>query len=219
MRIMCRHATCLMFVSIALLVLFPSHPGEAAEKSALPDFGRDTVLVWRLQFPEDNAEFVVRIAEFTPNRFFEWENATTQGTVYISSNAIERGRSFSNARLFEGGVDTKDKDATTLWMSQPVYRDLKSKGKAKVVLDSIGAVFTLEGTDLLSVEVNRTPVELPVIKVKDGRNSELWFFDSELNPLLVKHMVRHFTQTLISITTDKPNTLRWIKGKKLTAPH
>jgi hypothetical protein len=216
---MFRYPICFRFVSMVLLLLVSSHSGVSAEKSALPEFGRDTVLVWRMQFPEETAEFVVRIAEFTPNRFFEWENATTQGTIYISSNAIERGRSFANARLFEGGVDTKDKETTTLWLSQPVYRDLKSKGKAKVVLDSIGGVFTLEGTDRLSIEVNRAPVELPVIKVKDGRNSELWFLDFDQNPLLVKHMVRHFTQTLISITTDKPNTLRWIKGKKLTAPH
>ena len=120
---------------MVLLLLVSSHSGDSAEKSALPEIGRDTVLVWRMQFPEEIAEFVVRIAEFTPNRFFEWEDATTQGTIYISSNAIERGRSFANARLFEGGVDTKDKETTTLWLSQPVYRDLKSKGKAKVVLD------------------------------------------------------------------------------------
>ena len=31
--------------------------------------------------------------------------------------------------------------------------------------------------------------------------------------------IRKFCQTLVSITTDQPNTLRWIKGKKLTNPH
>jgi len=216
---MVRYPRCFGFVSLALLLLVSSRSWGGNEKSVLPEFGRDTVLVWRMQFPDEAAEFVVRIAEFAPNRFFEWENATTQGTTYILSNAIECGRAFTNARLFEGGVDTKDKETTTLWLSQPIYRDLKSNGKAKLLLDSVSGVFALEGTDRLSIEVNRSPVELPVIRVKDGRNSELWFLDFDQNPLLVKHMVRHFTQTLISITTDKPNTLRWIKGKKLTAPH
>jgi hypothetical protein len=55
--------------------------------------------------------------------------------------------------------------------------------------------------------------------VKDDRGNERWFLDSEENALLVKHAVRAYVQTLTSITTDKPNTLRWIKGKKLTAPH
>jgi len=32
---------------------------------------------------------------------------------------------------------------------------------------------------------------------------------------MLKHTVRQFTQVLASITTDRPNTLRWIKGKKL----
>jgi hypothetical protein len=216
---MCRYLSMIKCVSIVLFMLISVPSWDGAEKATLPEFGRDTVLVWRMQFPEDTAEFVVRIAEFAPNRFFEWENATTQGTTYILSDAIENGRSFSNARLFEAGVDTKDKETTTLWLSQPIYRDLKSKGKAKLILDSVSGAFTLEGTDHLSIEVNRAPIDLPVIKVKDGRNSELWFLDFEANPLLVKHMVRHFTQTLVSITTDKPNTLRWIKGKKLTAPH
>jgi hypothetical protein len=60
---------------------------------------------------------------------------------------------------------------------------------------------------------------LPAIKVKDDRYSDRWFLDFEDNPLLVKHTSRHFSQTLTSVATDKSNTLRWIKGKKLTAPH
>jgi hypothetical protein len=62
-------------------------------------------------------------------------------------------------------------------------------------------------------------MELPVIKVNDDRGSERWFLDSEENPLLVKHAIRQFCQILASITTDRSNTLRWIKGKKLTNPH
>jgi hypothetical protein len=56
---------------------------------------------------------------------------------------------------------------------------------------------------------------LPAIKVSDDRGSERWFLDQEENPLMLKHTVRQFTQVLASITTDRPNTLRWIKGKKL----
>jgi hypothetical protein len=40
----------------------------------------------------------------------------------------------------------------------------------------------------------------------------------EDNPLMVKHMVRKYTQALQSITTNRANTLRWIKGKKLANP-
>jgi arginine repressor len=78
---------------------------------------------------------------------------------------------------------------------------------------------TLEGSEKIKVEVNRTLMELPVIKVKDDRGSERWFLDSEENPLMAKQAIRQFSQTLASITTDRPNTLRWIKGKKLTNPH
>ena len=35
---------------------------------------------------------------------------------------------------------------------------------------------------------------------------------------MARHIFRTFDQTLKSVTTDKTNTLRWIKGKKLTGP-
>lgn len=189
------------------------------QPGALPTFGRDTVLVWKMQFSEDSSDFVVRIAEFLPDRFLEWENATTQGTIFMPGKAIAGAKVFVNASLFEGGVDTKGKDKTTLWLSQQIFRDLKSRKRIKVQLDSVDGWLTLDGSDSITVEVNRSPMALPTIKVKDERGSDRWFLDSEDNPMLIRHKVRHYDQVLVSITTDKPNTLRWIKGKKLTNPH
>ncbi len=74
------------------------------------------------------------------------------------------------------------------------------------------------GDDTLAVEVNRVPQILPVIKVMDDRKEERWFLDQEDNPLMLSHRVRKFSQTLTTITTDKSNTLRWIKGRKLENP-
>lgn len=185
----------------------------------LPEFSKDTVLVWDIQNQEFSSKFVVRIAEFLPDRFVEWEDETTQGTIFMPNRAVTQARGFVSARLFEGGVDTKDKKATTLWLSQQVFRDLKAKKRIKLPLDAIDSSLTLEGAEMLKVEVNRSLMDLPVIRVKDDRGSERWFLDNEENPLLAKHTVREFTQTLASITTDRPNTLRWIKGKKLTGPH
>ncbi len=185
----------------------------------LPPFGRDTVLVWKTENQDDTPhQFVVRLAQFEPGRYLEWEDSTTQGTIFMSEKAVKNARTFMNARLFEGGVDTRGKDATTLWLSQRLFHDLKEKGRVKLSLDSVDGWMTVDGTDQVSVEVNRSAQMIPVLKVKDDRGSERWFLDSEENPLLVKHLVRAFSQTLISVTTDKPNTLRWIKGKKLNAP-
>ncbi len=211
-----RYRPVLYFAVIAFLSVIS---GGYIGGQTLPPFGRDTVLVWKMQFPEDSADFVVRIAEFLPGRFIEWENASTQGTIYMSNKAILGGRAFVNAGLFEAGMDTTGKDATTLWLSQQAFRDLKSKAKIKILLDSVDGWLTLDGNEHLTVDVNRTPMVLPVIKVKDTRGSERWFLDFDENPLLARHTIRRFSQTLISITTDRPNTLRWIKGKKLTNPH
>jgi hypothetical protein len=189
------------------------------EGPQLPTFGKDTVLVWNMKFSEETTEFVVRIAQFVPDRYLEWENSTTQGTIFMTGKALMNGKVFVNASLFEGGVDTKGRDATTLWLSKQIFQNLKAKNRIKVVLDSVDGWLTLEGTDKITVTVNRSPMDLPVIKVKDERGSERWFLDYEDNPLLARHTVRQYEQSLASVTTDKENTLRWIKGKKLANPH
>jgi hypothetical protein len=205
----------LRFAAVVLGVSLYCLPAEMK----LPAFGKDTVLVWGIHNEEFSSKFVVRIAEFLPDRFVEWEDETTQGTIFIPNRAVTGAKRFASARLFEGGVDTRGKDTTTLWLSQQVFRDLKDKKRVRISLDSIDSWLSLEGSGELSVEVNRSLLDLPAIKVKDDRGSERWFLDDETNPLLAKHTVRHFSQTLESITTDRPNTLRWIKGKKLTNPH
>ncbi len=204
-----------LVISCFLLAVFASNSGTASE---LPLFGRDTVLVWNISNQDESATFVVRIAQFLPDRYIEWENATTQGTIFMPQKAVFSAKTFVNARLFEGGVDTKGRDATTLWLSQQVYRDLKSKTRVKLSIDSVQGWMTVEGNDQLVVDINRSPKPLPVLKVKDDRGQERWFLDKEENALLVKHVFRAFSQTLKSITTDRPNTLRWIKGKKLNSP-
>ncbi len=203
---------------VAMIVAGSSLHGGPGER-VLPAFGRDTVLVWHMKFPDKTTEFVVRIAEFLPDRYVEWENESLQGTIFMTNKAVLSAKSFVNAKLFEGGVDTRGKDTTTLWLSQQIYRDIKAKRRIKLMLDSVEGWVRLEGQDTVTVDVNRSPLELPAIKISDDRGSERWFLDYEDNALLARHTIRQFEQSLVSITTDKPNSLRWIKGKKLENPH
>ena len=189
--------------------------GISADERTLPAFGLDTVLVWEMRNQDYNGNFVVRIAEFLPDRFVEWEDANTQGTIFIPNRDLLNAKGLSSANLFQSGMDTRGKDTTTLWLSQRIYRELKEKGKARCNLDGIGGLLTNQGNDRLAVEVNRASIMLPVIKVADDRGGERWFLDQEDNPLMLRHTVRTFTQVLTSITTNRSNTLRWIKGKKL----
>jgi hypothetical protein len=148
----------------------------------------------------------------------EWEDEKTQGTIFMPSSDIQGAKGYISSNLFESGMDTKGRNATTLWLSRQIFRDLKEKRKIKIDLDGVRSVSEYKGDDSLTVEVNRSFSSLPVIKVMDDRGSERWFLDQEENPLMVKHTIRHFSQTLASITTDRPNTLRWIKGSKLSNP-
>ncbi len=187
---------------------------SAVESPELPRFGKDTVLVWHTRAGESDTAFVVRIAEFSPDRYFEWETASLQGTVLLPRKAVESSRFFISSRLFEGGVDSRSRDGTTLWLSLRSFQELNDKGKAKVVLDGVESWMRVGGRAPLPVKVNGAVRELPAVIVRDDRGSERWFLDSPENPLLVRHNFRDYTQVLSSITTDQRDTLRWIKGNK-----
>jgi hypothetical protein len=201
-----------------LLILFLTSPGGRAADGPVPPFGRDTVLVWKTISPPEAGNLVVRIAEFRPDLYLEWENTVTQGTIFMPARSVESARVFLNSRLFEGGVDTRGREATTLWLSHRIYDGLKAKGRMRFAIDSVDGWMSVEGTEKLRVDVNRTPTEIPVIKTKDDRGAERWFIDDPGNPLMVRHLVRTYESVLASITTDRPNTLRWIKGRKLANP-
>jgi len=189
-----------------------------AVENRMPAFGRDTVLVWNDENQGYASEFVVRIAEFAPDRYIEWEDSKTQGTIFMAGRDVVSAKGFVSANLFLSGVDTRGKDATTLWLSQRIYQELKEKKKAKCILDGVSGTLTYKGEGELEVGVNRSSLRLPVIKVSDDRGGERWFLDQADNPLMLKHTVRTYTQVLTSVTTDRHNTLRWIKGRKLTNP-
>lgn len=203
---------------LAILAFSAIADRSVAGGNSLPAFGRDTVLVWKSQIQDYTAQFVARIAEFSPDRYLEWEDEKTQGTIFMPNRDVVSAKGYTSSNLFKSGVDSRGKNATTLWLSQQIFRELKDKKKAKCDLDGVAGVLTYLGDGTLTVEVNKSPMDLPVIRVSDDRQGERWFLDMEDNPLMVKHTVRTYTQVLESITTNRPNSLRWIKGRKLENP-
>jgi hypothetical protein len=200
---------------VSMVILGIASKTLCADENQLPSFGRDTVLVWKTQNLDYRSDFVMRIAEFLPDRFLEWEDGQTQGTLFMASRDIQEAQGYSSSNLFKSGIDARTQNVTTMWLSQKIFRDLKAKKKIKINLDGVQGSVTFAGTDQITLEVNKSKVALPVIKVKDDRGSERWFLDQEDNPLMVRHLIRQYDQSLVSITTDRPNTLRFIKGNKL----
>lgn len=187
----------------------------AAADLRLPEFGRDAVLVWAIQNGEFSSQFVVRIASFLPDRFFEWEDDRGQGTVLIRAADLANANGFGDSSLFQAGVESKAKGVTALWLSQRIYRDLKTKRKSKCTVDGVSGTLTHTGDAQLTIQVNRAEITVPAIKTLDSRGAERWFLDDENNPLMLKYAIRQYTQTAVSFTTDRSGTLRWIKGKRL----
>ncbi|MBN2339517.1 MAG: hypothetical protein JXP48_13375 [Acidobacteria bacterium] len=177
--------------------------------------GQDSVLVWKTQSPHQETTFVARIARFGPDRFLEWEDGRSQGTVFMPEEVVLEAKGFETSSHFKAGMDRRARNSTTLWLSRRIFRELKEKKAAKCVLDGVSTRFRLGGEAETEVEVNGAPVRLRVMKVLDGRGGERWFLDDEDNPLLVRYTLRSYEQKLTGVTTDRQNTLRWIKGKKL----
>jgi hypothetical protein len=209
-----------VLVVCSIAIAFFMIAGSATSEDALPPFGLNTVLVWKAQTPTFTSDFVIRIAEFLPDRYVEWEDYKSQGTLFMPSKEILAAKGYDSSSLFKDGVEARAKSITTMWLSKKIFQELKAKNKAKIDLDGVECTVVSTGTDQFTLEVNKKKMSLPVIKVKDNRGSERWFLDFEENPLLVKHQVGKYEQNLISITTDRSNTLRFIKGGKLSnLPH
>jgi hypothetical protein len=198
---------------LSLILPMTSQAPQIGADSQIPSFGRDTVLVYKSS-NEKEGILTVRIATFLPDRYIEWEDTTTQGTIFMPAKTVSGARALVNYQLFQAGVDTRGKDATTLWLSERIFKELKGSKKVKFMIDGLPAWVTVLGGDHLEIEVNRSLRSLPVIKTKDERGAERWFLDMEENPLLVNLLVRNYQQKLTSITTDRANTLRWIKDRK-----
>lgn len=188
---------------------------SAGHEGNLPQFGKDTVLVWEIPRQDYTSDFVVRIAAFSPDLLMEWEDSNSQGTVFIPMREMMEAKGYVNTRLFKSGMDTRARDETTVWLSRRAYRDLKEKKEARIKIDRVQGQLTYLGEEEHTVEVNGSRVKFQVIKVRDSRQAEFWFLDREDNPLMVQYRIRQYTKTLVSITTDRPNTLRWLKGQKL----
>jgi hypothetical protein len=207
------------FVSLAV-ILTSSLEASSDDDVHLPAFGRGAVLVWKTQAQTHTSDFVIRIAEFLPDRYMEWEDFQTQGTVFIPSREIQEAKGYESHDLFKSGTESRAKNVTTMWLSRKIYVELKAKKKIKLDLNGVQSSMVLIGSDQFTFEANKYKICMPVIKVKDDQGSERWFLDLEENPLLVKHIIGQYLQSLISIATDKPDTLRFIKGKKLSSlPH
>jgi hypothetical protein len=196
---------------LVFLIPFTLSSTSGQAGSGLPEFGRDTVLVYKSSL--ENDVLIVRVAEFAPDRYIEWEDATTQGTILMPAKAVSEARSFVSWDLFQAGTDTRGNNATALWLSRRIFHELKEKQKVKIGIESVPTAVEVIGSDQMAIEVNRSVRTLPVIKTRDEHGTERWFLDTEDNPLLVNFVTRNYQQKLTSITTDRPNTLRWIKKK------
>jgi hypothetical protein len=202
-----------MFVSA--MVFIAAVCGGETEEFQLPEFGLGTVLVWKIEGPEYERSFVARLASFRPDRFFEWENEAGQGTVLMPERAVADAKGYEISSLFAVGKDKKTQNETALWLSRRVFNELKEKKTARWNLNGVAAKLVFIGEESIPVEVNRNVVELPVIRAADDRNAEWSFLNQLENPLMVRYEVRNYRQTLSFVTTGAPDSLRWIKGRKL----
>ncbi len=200
------HVKRIMATVCLLITLVSSHVLGAG----LP-LGSNSVLIFENSNPAGSVQFVVRLARLGPDVVMEWESTKDQGTVHLHRGAVQEGRGFTLTQLFEVGVDSESDDQMTLFLSEAVFRDLAEHRAARIKLNNVPAKIELKGRENYSLLVDKEPLEVPAVSLRDNRGGEWLFLDSEATPLLLRYSSRHFTQRLTSVSTPERSSLRWIR--------
>ncbi|HEY2930574.1 MAG TPA: hypothetical protein VGK99_02425 [Acidobacteriota bacterium] len=168
------------------------------------------IIVWDTKARDYTSEFIIRIAQYSPERFFEWESRAHQGTIKIPAKILKEGKKLTFARLFDNGVDIDKTDSLTLWLSEQIYQELKTSNRARVTVDSLKDEFVLDESLQYPLLLNKQAVTVPALKVRDTRGATWIFLDSAVNPLMLEYQNQYYTQKIRSMTT-KGSILRWVR--------
>jgi riboflavin synthase len=171
----------------------------------------ETVLIYGNVIADKEAPLIVRVARFKPDIFIEWESVSHQGTIHIFRNAVRDSRSFILESLFEAGVDVESPDATTVWLSERIYKDLSANGEAKIDLNRLPLKMKVTGKGVFTLEVDKESREVAALLVEDERRNQ-WVFQADpANPILLEFKTPRFRRYLKSVLTSSWPGLRWIK--------
>jgi len=172
---------------------------------------QETVLIYRNVIAEKESPLIVRVARFKPDIFLEWESVSHQGTIHLFSDAVRNSRTYIQDGLFDAGVDVDSPDATTLWLSEQIYTDLRDTGQAKIKLNGLPVKLRVTGKGVFSLEVDKEEREAPVLVIEDERKNQWMFQDDASNPILLEFKTPRFRRYLKSVVTSPWPGLRWIK--------
>lgn len=196
--------------TVLLGILLNAIPLVSTVRGNSFSFGAHTVLVYGSDSGEHESQLVVRLARYHPDVFMEWESKVNQGTLHLFQEAVGNGRNFTLSRLFDAGVDIESKDEMTVWISKWMYDELTNEGSVKIKSNRLPLTMRVEGKGVHTLAINRSPQEMPVLRLKDNRGGAWAFHEDRDNPVLMEYVLRHYRLYLKSVSTSR-NSLRWIR--------
>jgi len=175
------------------------------------ELGSRTILVYETESGGEKRQLVLRIARFKPDIVLEWESLSHQGTIHLHKKAVEKATRFSASSLFDAGVDIDTDREMIKWLSRKTYNELVEKGEIKITLSRIATRFRLREHAARRILIDKVESEIAVIVVEDNRRGVWMFHADPENPLLVSYTTPYYNETLLRVSTDKNNRLRWIR--------
>ncbi len=172
---------------------------------------QNTVLIYENQAREFKSRLVVRVARYGPDIVMEWENTNDQGTIHLFRKAVESGSSFTLRGHYQVGVDVESPDTSTIWLPRSIHSKLMEKGKAKFKRNRLPVDLRKIEDGTRTLQHNERKVEIEVFTAQDSRGDKWTFSADPENPILVGFESRYFKQRLVSFSTPKRDTLRWIR--------
>jgi len=203
---------------VALVVVLAQGISQSSTARAFPEedagslaFGEKTVLVYENRTGEENYQFVLRLARFRPDIFLEWESYSHQGTIHLRKKAVSEAKKITVGGLFEAGVDIDSKDVMTNWLSDQMFSQLIQDGGVTIWLNKHRIKMKLVGEETRELTVDKTRVDVPVVRIEDNQRGTWIVHKAKGNPVLIEYQTPHYHMRLTRISTSKSNNLRWVR--------
>ena len=206
------------YLLITTFVILGCAVREIRKEVKVPWLKPGTKMVYGVDFQGKKYDFIVNVKSLPPEIKFDWEMTepvNKSGSILIKASALDTARGQFN--YFRGGSKTLE-NATTVWVSKKVYKELKEKGTTKIILDSDSYTLSLKSKEKMKVSIDGTEKEIDVIYgeienaaveyaldesgnlIERPKNYKYWILDDPINPVIMR-MVIDFEIGIKEITT------------------
>jgi ankyrin repeat protein len=169
------------------LLYFLQNPNQMKPISI--DLQSGSKLVWAVDYDGEKYDFIVNVKNMRPNLIVLWQMTNEErysGIMTITEKALKYAEWQQNY-FGSGDQDILLEDATSIWVSDAVFKSLKAGKITNMAGDREINDLIPRGLNLLPAKINGVYKMLEVITASDAKAEEFYqILNSEANPIILK---------------------------------